>query len=68
VDSLQAEPQGRPRILGWVAYPFSADLPNPEIKSGSPALQADSLQPSYQESPQTHLFVTKFHRHKIALL
>ena len=22
-DSLPAEPQGRPRILEWVAYPFS---------------------------------------------
>ena len=31
------------RILEWVAYPFSADLPNPGIKPGSPALQADSL-------------------------
>src|SRR5574337_2042052 len=31
------------RILEWVAYPFSRDLPNPGIKLGSPALQADSL-------------------------
>ena len=23
VDSLPAEPQGSPRILEWVAYPFS---------------------------------------------
>ena len=35
--------QGSPRILEWVAYPFSRDLPNPGIKPGSPALQADSL-------------------------
>ena len=31
------------RILEWVAIPFSRDLPNPGIKSGSPELQADSL-------------------------
>ena len=35
--------QGSPRILEWVAYPFSRDLPDPGIKLGSPALQADSL-------------------------
>ena len=42
-DSLPAEPQGSPRILEWVAYPFSSRFPEPGIKSGSPALQADSL-------------------------
>ena len=31
------------RILEWVAYSFSRDLPDPGIKLGSPALQADSL-------------------------
>ena len=35
------------RILEWVTYPFSIpspwDLPDPGIKPGSPALQADSL-------------------------
>ena len=35
--SLQA------RILEWVAFPFSRDLPNPGIEPRSPALQADSL-------------------------
>ena len=39
--------QGRPKILAWVAYPFFRDLPDPGIKPGSPALQADSL-PSEQ--------------------
>ena len=29
------------RILEWVAFPFSRDLPNPGIKPRSPALQAD---------------------------
>ena len=31
------------RILEWVAFPFSGDLPNPGIEPRSPALQADSL-------------------------
>jgi len=30
------------RILEWVAIPFSRDLPNPGIATGSPALQVDS--------------------------
>ena len=28
-------------ILEWIAISFSRDLPNPAIKPGSPALQAD---------------------------
>ena len=39
----QLSHKGSPRILEWVAYPFSRDLPNSGIKLGSPALQADSL-------------------------
>ena len=31
------------RILEWIVYPFSRDLPNPGIEPGSPALQADFL-------------------------
>ena len=31
------------RILEWVAFPFSRDLPNPEIEPRSPALHTDSL-------------------------
>ena len=31
------------RILGWVAFPFSGDLPNPGIEPRSLTLQADSL-------------------------
>jgi len=41
--SLPAEPQGRPRILEWVAYSFFSRSSQPRIKPGSPALQADSL-------------------------
>ena len=33
----------RARILEWVAISFPRDLPDPGIKPGSPALQADSL-------------------------
>ena len=38
----QLRHKGSQRILKWVVYPFSSDLPNPEIEPGSPALQADS--------------------------
>ena len=31
------------RILEWVAFPLSRDIPNPGIEPKSPALQADSL-------------------------
>ena len=31
------------RILKWVPFPSPWDLPNPGIKPGYPALQADSL-------------------------
>ena len=39
----QLSHKGSPRILEWVAYPFSRSLPNPGIKPGLPALQADAL-------------------------
>ena len=39
----QLSHQGSPRILGWVAYPFSSRFPDPGIKLGSSALQVDSL-------------------------
>ena len=35
--------QGSPRILEWVAYPFSRGSPWPRNWTGSPALQVDSL-------------------------
>ena len=31
------------RILEWAAISFSGDLPDPGVKPGCPALQADSL-------------------------
>ena len=39
------------RILEWVAFPFSGDLPNPGIEPRSPALQADSLPAEPQGKP-----------------
>ena len=47
----QLSHQGSLRILEWVAYPFSGDLPDPGIKLGSPALQADSLLAELPGSP-----------------
>ena len=40
------------RILEWVAFPFSRDLPNPGIEPRSSALQADSYQLSHKGSPR----------------
>ena len=34
---------GSPRILEWVLIPSPGDVPSPEIKLGSAALQADSF-------------------------
>ena len=40
------------RILEWVTFSFSRDLPNPGIKPRSPTLQADSLPAEPQGSPR----------------
>ena len=40
------------RILEWVAFPFSRDLPNPWIEPRSPALQADYLPAEPQGKPK----------------
>ena len=39
----QLSHKGSPRILEWVAFPFSRDLPNPGVEPVFPALQVDSL-------------------------
>ena len=44
-------------LLAWVAYPFSKELPNPEIEPGSHALEADSFS-SVQSLSRVRLFVT----------
>ena len=51
----QLSHQGSPRILEWVVYPFSRDLPNLGIELGSLALQADSLPAELQKSPRVYL-------------
>ena len=54
-DSLLSEQPGKPKNTGVVTYPFSpAELPNPGLKPGSPALQVDSLP---AELPQDKLLV-----------
>ena len=40
------------RILEWVAFPFSRDLPNPGIKSRSPSLQMNSSPAEPQGKPK----------------
>ena len=47
--------QGSPRILEWITYPYSRDLPDPEIEPGSPALQADYL-PAELPGKPAHAF------------
>ena len=51
VDSLPAQPQGKPRSTGVGSLSvFQGIFPTQESELGSPALQADSL-PRYQGSP-----------------
>ena len=40
------------RILEWVAFSFSRDLPNPGIEPRSPTLQVDSLPTEPQGKPR----------------
>ena len=40
------------RILEWVAFPFSRDLPNSGIEVRSPSLQADFLPAEPQGKPK----------------
>ena len=46
------------RILEWVPCPPPGDLPDPEIESRCPALQADSLMSVIWLLSHVHLFVT----------
>ena len=52
-SSVHGISQGR--ILERVAISFPADLPDPGIKPGSPALQADSLPTEPPEKPEVYL-------------
>ena len=42
-DSSPAEPQGKPKNTGVGSLSLLQQIPDPRIKPGSPALQADSL-------------------------
>ena len=53
VDSLPAEPQGKPKNTGGgYPIPSPADFPDLGIEPGSPALQVDSLLLSHGGSPK----------------
>ena len=56
-DSFCLSHQGSPRILEWVAYPFSRGSSYPGIKPGPPALQADSLPAELPEKAMTWILV-----------
>ena len=56
----QLSHRGSPRILEWVAYAFSGDLPDPGIKPGSPALQVDSLPTKLSGKPISRDFIHLF--------
>ena len=59
-DSLPSEPQESPRILEWVAYPFSRRSSDPAIKPGPPALQVDSLLAELPGNPSVFIFIWLF--------
>jgi len=48
------------RILEWVAISSPGDFPNPGVKPGSAALQADSLPTELQGKPYSTLQRNKY--------
>ena len=48
----QLSHQGSPRILEWVAYPFTRGSSRPRTEPGPPALQVDSLPAEPPGKPQ----------------
>jgi len=46
-------------ILDWLSFPSPGDLPDLEIKPGSPALQTDSLPSEPPRKPPTELKASK---------
>ena len=55
----QLSHQGSTRILEWVAYPFARASSRPRNRTGSPALQADSLPTELPGEPTKVLNVHK---------
>ena len=51
------------RIVEWVAIPSPRDLPDPGIKPGSPALEADSLLSEPPGKPILSLRKSKYEDH-----
>ena len=47
------------RILEWVDFPFSGDLPNPGIELRSPTLQVDSLPAEPPGKPKYCMVMSK---------
>ena len=61
-DSLAAEPQGKPKNTGvGRPIPSPADLPDPGIEPGSPALQEDSLPAELSRKPTQAHAINKTH-------
>ena len=57
--------QGSPRILEWVACPFSRGSSRSKNQTGSPALQADSLPAEFTKKKRLfwhHLKIRSFYR------
>ena len=52
--------QGGPWILEWAAYPFSRGSSRPRNRTGSPALQADSLPAGLLGKPRNGIYTVKF--------
>ena len=50
----QLSHKGSPKMLEWVAYPFSSESSRPRNQTGSPALQADSLPTELSGKPKGH--------------
>ena len=55
----QLSHRGNPRILEWVAYPFSSGSSWPRNQTGSPVLQVDSLPIELSGNLQAHWGIHK---------
>ena len=56
----QLSHKGNPRVLEWVAYPFSSRSSRPRNRMGSPAFQVDSLPTELSGKPSVQ-FPTEKH-------
>ena len=61
----QLRHQGSPRILQWVHITSPADLSNPGIELGSPALQVDSLPTELSGKPKVSPNTLKYLQSKL---